>query len=367
MLIKSQPHSGGRLLRRSTLFLAAVWLLALLGAVASAQQPPVTSVSAAQTPPASSSAQTPTTTSTTAAPAVVAVRVERDDRYRIGAGDVLDVRVFNKPILSRENVRVNGNGMIRMPLIDEDILAACRTEGELAKEIATRYLKYQRHPQVDVFVKEYQSQPVAVIGAVNQPSQFKLQRRVRLLEVIAFANGLAERAGRSVNVVHGESSGLICQSDTPVAEDDVIKTGLNSYKLKDTFDGLEQANPFIQPGDIVYVPDADQVYVVGNVMRPRAIPLRDPITISQAIAMAEGLRPDTKKDKIRIIRQAPGGLAKNEIMVDLKAIEKKQATDVVLQANDIVDVQVNSGKQLLKSFIGAVMPSIGTIPTRTIP
>jgi polysaccharide biosynthesis/export protein len=355
-----QPQSRRSFLRRSSLFLAAVWLLSLLPS-ASAQQPPVPSINAQQTANVTSSAQTPT------APAMVAAKVDRDDRYRIGACDVLDIRVFNKPILSRENVRVNGNGMIRMPLIDDDILAACRTEGELAKEIATRYLKYQRHPQVDVFVKEYQSQPVAVIGAVNQPTQFKLQRRVRLLELIAFANGIAERAGRSVNVVHGESTGIICQSDAPVAVEDEIKTGLNSYKLRDTLDGVEQANPYIQPGDIVYIPDADQVYVVGNVIRPRAIPLRDPITITQAIAMAEGLRPDTKKDKIRIVRQAPGGLAKNEIIVDLKAIEKRQAPDVVLQANDIVDVQVNSGKQLLKSFIGAVMPSIGQLPTRTIP
>ena len=361
MITNSQPHGADIRLLRSSLFLAAVWLLASL-ATASAQQPPVTSVNAAQTPAANSSNGMPT-----AAPAAVSAKVERDDRYRIGAGDVLDVRVFNKPILSRDNIRVNGNGMIRMPLIDDDILAACRTEGELSKEIATRYLKYQRHPQVDVFVKEYQSQPVAVIGAVNQPSQFKLQRRVRLLELIAFANGLAERAGRSVNVVHGESSGVICQSDAPVAEEDIIKTGLNSYKLKDTFDGIEQANPYIQPGDIVFIPDADQVYVVGNVMRPRAIPLRDPITITRAIAMAEGLRPDTKKDKIRIVRQEPGSLAKNEIIVDLKAIEKKQAPDVILQPNDIVDVQVNSGKQLLKSFIGAVMPSLGALPTRTIP
>ncbi len=357
-------HNNCRLLsgksfgRRSHLFVLTA-LLFVASLTANAQQPPVTSVTAAP-PPATNAAQKP------AANSSVAVKSDRDDRYRIGPGDVLDVRVFNKPILSRENVRVNGNGMIRMPLIDDDILAACRTEGELAKEIATRYLKYQRNPQVDVFVKEYQSQPVAVIGAVNQPSQFKLQRRVRLLELLAFANGLAERAGRSVNVVHGEPTGVVCQSDAAMTDDDYIKTGLNSYKLKDTFDGVEQANPYIQPGDIIYVPDADQAYIVGNVIRPRTIPLRDPVTISQAIAMAEGLRPDSKKDKIRIVRQEPGSLAKKEIIVDLKAIEKRQAPDVVLQANDIVDVQVNSGKQLLKSFIGAVVPSIGQLPTRVV-
>lgn len=332
------------------LFVAACLFGSLLSA--SAQQPPLTSAAAAaQTPPAK---------------AVTNAKAERDDRYRIGPGDVLDIRVFNKPILSRESVRVNGNGMIRMPLIDDDILAACRTEGELAKEIATRYLKYQRRPVVDVFVKEYQSQPVAVIGAVNNPMQFKLQRRVKLLELIAYANGPAERAGRSINVVHGEPTSLVCQT-APTDTEDFAQTRLNSYKMRDTLDGIEQANPYIQPGDIVYVPDAEQAYIVGNIFRPMPIPLRDPVTVSQAIAMAGGTQPDTKRDKIRIVRQEPGSTNKKVINVDLGAVEKRQAEDVALQANDIVDVQTNSGKRLLKSFIGAVVPAFGNLPTRVVP
>src|SRR5215813_1930692 len=83
-----------------------------------------------------------------------------DDRYRIGPGDVLDIRIFNKPQLSREAVRVEGNGMIRMPLIETDIQAGCLTEGELAKEISTRYAKYYKNLPVDVFIKEYHSQQV---------------------------------------------------------------------------------------------------------------------------------------------------------------------------------------------------------------
>ena len=63
----------------------------------------------------------------------------QDDRYRIGPGDILDIRVYNRPQLSREAVRVEGNGMLRMPLIENEIQAACLTEGELAKEISTRY------------------------------------------------------------------------------------------------------------------------------------------------------------------------------------------------------------------------------------
>ncbi len=66
---------------------------------------------------------------------------QEDERYRIGPGDLLDIRIFNRPLLSRDAVRVEGNGMIRMPLIDGEIQAACKTEGELAKEIAVRLIK----------------------------------------------------------------------------------------------------------------------------------------------------------------------------------------------------------------------------------
>jgi len=111
------------------------------------------------------------TTAAAAPPAVaapknqVALMTNEDNRYRIGPGDVLDIRILNRPNLSRDAVRVEGSGMIRMPLIDTEIQAACKTEGELAKEIATRYTKFYRQPQVDVFIKEYHSRQVAVIGA----------------------------------------------------------------------------------------------------------------------------------------------------------------------------------------------------------
>src|SRR5689334_11899082 len=121
-----------------------------------------------------------------------------DDRYRIGPGDVLDIRIYNRPQLSREAVRVEGSGMFRMPLIETEIQASCLTEGELAKEIATRYAKYYRNLQVDVFIKEYHSRQVAIIGAVNDQSRFELQRRVRLLELLTYAKGPSAHAGQTV-------------------------------------------------------------------------------------------------------------------------------------------------------------------------
>src|SRR6187549_1766371 len=129
-----------------------------------------------------------------------------DDRYRIGPSDILDVRILNRPQLSREAVRVEGNGMIRMPLVETEIQAACLTEGELSKEISTRYAKFYKNLQVDVFIKEYHSRQVAIIGAVNDQSRFELQRRVRLLELLTYAKGPSPRAGQTINIVHSTAA-----------------------------------------------------------------------------------------------------------------------------------------------------------------
>src|SRR5712692_10030437 len=123
------------------------------------------------------------------------------DRYRIGPGDVLDIRIFNRPQLSRDAVRVEVSGMIRMPLVDGEIQAACKTEGELAQDIKTRYLKFYRNPQVDVFIKEYHAREVAVIGAINEQGRYQMQRRLRLLELLTYAKGPSDKAGQTINIV----------------------------------------------------------------------------------------------------------------------------------------------------------------------
>ncbi|MEO7971387.1 MAG: polysaccharide biosynthesis/export family protein [bacterium] len=298
-------------------------------------------------------------------PAAVAVAASQpDERYRIGPGDILDIRIFNRPNLSRDAVRVEGNGMIRMPLIDSEIQAACKTEGELATEISRGYIKYYKNPQVDVFIKEYHSKQVAVIGAVNEQSRFELQRRIRLLELLTFAKGPSGKAGQTINIIHAPPT-LACQNMPAVNED--AAAAFVSYKLSETLDGNPRANPYIEPGDTIYLPEAAQVYVVGNVNMPMTIPLREPITLTRAVAMAGGVKQDTKKDKIRIVRQEPGTATKKEIYVDLSAIEKKHAEDIALLPNDIVDVPLSGGKSFMRSLLGTVVPSIGSLPTRVIP
>jgi len=286
-----------------------------------------------------------------------------DDRYRIGPGDVLDIRILNRPNLSREAVRVEGSGMIRMPLIDTEIQAACKTEGELAREIAQRYLKFYKQPQVDVFIKEYHSRQVAVIGAVNEQSRFELQRRIRLLELLTYAKGPSPKAGQTINIVHAQQSQVCHQADG--ATDDT--KAFASYKLSETLTGDPRSNPYVEPGDIITLPEANQVYVVGNVFTPLTIPLKEPITLSRAVAMAGGVKQDSKKDKVRIVRQEPGMTTSKEIVVDLTAIEKKRAEDIALMPNDIIDVPTSASKSFLRSLLGTVAPSVAQLPVRIVP
>lgn len=283
-----------------------------------------------------------------------------NDAYRIGWGDVLEVRVFNRPQLSRDAVRVDNRGLIRMPMIDVEIRAVCRTESELASEIANLYLPLQRHPQVDVFIKEYSSRPVAVVGAVDKPGQFQLQRSARLLELISLAGGPTDRAGLRVFVAHADQAAS-CEEPTTRSA-----TSFESFDLNQTLKGEASSNPYVRAGDVVTIPEAQQVFVIGDVFRPTSIPLKEKVTLSQAVAMAGGAMPDAKKENVRILRQAPGAATRTEVVVDLNAISKRKEDDPELLANDIVEVPTSTGKRILRGLISAVAPAASSLPIRVV-
>jgi polysaccharide biosynthesis/export protein len=289
-----------------------------------------------------------------------------DGRYRIGPGDLLSITTLDYPQLSSDAVRVDSNGMILLPLVDGTIEAGCHTEGELAADISKRYLKYLKEPQVKVFVKEYQSQTVAVIGAVNTPGRFQLQRRVQLLELLTFVNGPAERAGQTIQIIH--TAGAPTCSSSPSATEDVEASVLVTLKLSETMRGNEKANPVVQPGDIITIPDAEQYYIIGNVAKPSAYPLKESVTLAQAIAMAGGTLPDTNTQHVRIVRHSTDGTS-SELFVDLKATTKQQTAEVMLQPNDIVEVSKKSGMMMsFKTAFRTMVPALATtLPLRVIP
>lgn len=294
------------------------------------------------------------------------IKAVEEDQYLINPGDVLDVRVFGQAQFSRDNVRVSEDGKIRMPFIDGDITAVCLTERNLRDKITELLKEFLRDPQVDVVVREYQSTPIAVLGAVRTPSRFQLSRRrnISLVELMAQVGGPSDRAGQTIQVTRASREGCVKLEET---DGDSFASGSTFYKLEETMRGDAKANPLVRPGDIVIIPEAEQVFVVGNVVSPRAVAMREPITLSKAIAAAGGVLPDSKRDKVRLVRQDPSApLEKREIIVDLGAIEKLRAEDIALQPNDIIEVPLSGGKRLFKTFIGSFVPSVAQLPTRVI-
>ncbi len=267
-----------------------------------------------------------------------------DERYRIGYRDKLNVQVFRHPELT-QTVSVGPNGTIRLFKITEPIVAVCKTELELADDIADAYRKdYLRNPDVGVSAVEQNSQSLAVIGAVEHPGRFFVNRRMQLLELLALAGGPSKEAGSRLMVVR-QGSDAGCHQE-PVSNDE--NAGLYNFSIRDLQEG--KATFMMQPGDIVSVLDADIVFVYGNVNEQGQVIMKQPMTLTQAIASAKGIKPATQRDKVRIIRQKPGSLEREEIVVDLVAIDKQKAEDPYLMPNDIIALSQDKAKSILNSL-----------------
>lgn len=279
-----------------------------------------------------------------------------DERYRIGLQDVIEVTVYRHPELSQPNIRMDDTGMIRLPRIDTPIMAICKTENDLGAEIAALYKQnYLRDPYVTVFVKEQNSQPLSVIGAVEKPGSFFTNRRLTLLELLSFAGGQdVEKAGSKIQVARvGGISGCKVDSNVEAVETNTVAEAPTffSYNLEDVLKG--KTNPVMRPGDIVVVLEAEQAYVTGNVLKPQSVPLKQTVTLSQAIASAGGILPATKQNKVRIVRQGGNG-SKEELTYDLTAIKERKIQDPILQANDIVEVPTDKVKDFTNNLVKAI-------------
>jgi len=276
-----------------------------------------------------------------------------NEKYRIGFQDTLEVRVFKHEELSLP-VNVNPDGTIVLPKIARPVVAVCKTERELAETITALYKTYLKNPFVSVRAIDQRSQPFAVIGAVEKPGSFYLNRRIRLLELLAFAGGpKVEKAGANIQVARvGNVSG--CAETAETESDEIV---FLTYKIKDVQEGKE--NPWMQPGDIVSVLEVEQAFVVGNVKEPSKVPLKEPTTLTQAIAFAGGLAPEAKTSKVKLQRQQSSSSPKTETIYDLKDIASKKIPDPVLQANDIVEVPKDSVKSVRNGIIKALGGGIG--------
>lgn len=291
----------------------------------------------------------------------------QDTNYRIGPGDIIDVTVSPAGSeLSRSGIRVNNQGMVQLPKLDLEIQAGCMTERELAEQLKEKYKKYVLNPYVIVAVKEFNSNPVAVIGAVNVPGRFQLQRPIRLIDLLTWVNGPAERAGTMVEILRNRSVPY-CDGSQLVSPSGVGDE-LISLNIADAFKGTDGSNPYVRAGDIIRIPDANikNAYVIGNVKSTMTISLKEPVTLSQAIAMAGGLAAGARSDKIIIRRAISGSVNRTELVANLKEINARKKDDFLLQTNDIVEVP-GPKKTIWTEITDRLLPTISTLPLRIIP
>lgn len=327
--------------------------------------------------------------------------------YVIGNGDMISIEVFDVKELSRD-VRVSQTGTIGIPLVPVRLhvsgLTELQAEQKISEVLGANGLV--SHADVSVTIKERKSKPITVVGAVSHPLVYQADSQVTLLEVLAEAGGLSNDAGGEVIVtrpvpemtfddsesppndpdakpasskpVKSETKPLtaaaapsssavngtaaeppdlqvpntskeksINGASTPSASTPVDTITVNLFELMEA--GNTKNNITLQAGDVVTVPHAGIVYVLGAVGRPGGFVLtndREQLSTLKILALAGGFTSTAKTDHAVVIRKDDKG-QQHEVPLDLKKIQNRQAEDLQLQPSDILYVPQSGAKQAL--------------------
>src|SRR5579859_1655339 len=277
--------------------------------------------------------------------------------YLLGPEDQITVRVFAADDIPDKPVQIDNDGSVTLPMIGR-VHAAGLTVEQLQANLVTAYKKYFKDPQVTVQVNDFRSQPVSVAGNVTTPGVVQLRGNRNLMEVIGQAGGLRADAGDSVLITRNLNEGPI-----PVAgafTDPTGKYSVAHINIRSIMSGKDpEANIQIKPHDVITVPRARLVYVLGNVGRPGGYVMTENETMSltQAIALAGGWDKMAALSSARILR-ADGGSTREQIPANIKKIMENKEKDLQLQPDDILYVPNSMSKVIgargAESAIGLV-------------
>ncbi len=282
------------------------------------------------------------------------------EEYVLGAGDVLAIRAFEVDELDRR-VRVDDDGTVTLPLVG-DVPAAGLTVSGLQQELTRRLGDYMYDPHVAVFVEEYRSHQVAVVGAVRSPGLITLRdRELTLLDAVSAAGGMNDAAAGQVFLIPAEGREGLAAALTGMLADPTLRSDGRNLIAGDghvaSDDGaFRKAQPImidvnqvpdgvetfffslpVRDGDVILVRPAGHFILTGWVSKPGTYPLRPGLTLRGALATGGGLRFAAKRTRIRIHRlSARGGQDLEEI--NFKAISKQKTEDVFINDGDVIEV-----------------------------
>ena len=291
---------------------------------------------------------------------------QQNEDYRLGPEDVIEVNIFEWEMSEKTKtvpVRISQQGIISLPMVG-DLQASGTTVWELKKQIEKRLQDggYIRRPQVSIIIKEYHSKKIAVVGAVNMPGVYTIERNVTtLLDILSLAGGLGDHAGQMLYVVRREKGRpkLAEPGNAPAESSKAVTITVDLYELMEECN--LDLNLVLQRGDIVSVPRAEQYFVFGFVKKQGGFDLNRPITVLEGVAMAEGVDHELGSAEYCVLKRRQSGDDKF-INLNLDAIRKGEAPNIYLQANDMIDVRQTFGKKLgvaLDKAFGGVGMGLG--------
>ncbi len=282
---------------------------------------------------------------------------EQPADYVLGVGDQLSVHVTAMDDLPAGPMLVGPNGLLDFPMIGQ-VQASGLTIDQFRQQLSQKLSKYITSPDVTVNLIETQSRPVSVVGEVSNPGLHQMVGVKRLLDVISMSGGLKPDAGPNVIITRQPQWGKL--NAGPVTLDAATGTSSTTLPL-DTLLALKssQDNIVMEPGDVVSVPKAELIYVVGDVKKAGGFEVTTHNTVSllYAVTLAEGLGPDNSASHARIIRPAPNGDGTmSEIPVDINKIFAGKTPDVQLHPNDVLFVPNSNfkvgGRRAMEAAIG---------------
>lgn len=216
-----------------------------------------------------------------------------DADYEIGPGDVLKIDVYDHTDLATI-ARVGNDGSITIPLAGRLVvggLSTSRAADVIAKKLDGEYII---NPQVSVFVDQFKSKKIVIIGEVERPGLYELSGPTTLLELISQAGGPTREAGQSATIRRGSQKEGGEGKTIVVNVADLINSGHEAVDV-----------PLLD-GDTVTVDKAGIVYVTGHVKRPAAYALGPDTTVIKAITMAGGFTELAAQAKVKILRKING-------------------------------------------------------------
>ena len=286
--------------------------------------------------------------------------------YLLGTDDQLEISGPELTEFANKPVRIDDDGDIQAPLVGRihvSGLTIQQAEQELNKVLST----YIRQPQVVVSVAEVRSQPVSILGAVNTPGVHQVQGYKTLLEMLALAGGIRPDAGYSIRITRQLEWGCI-----PLPKTWIDVSGRFSVAELNLKQIMEARNPEeniqVFPHDVISVPKAEMVYVIGEVKRSGGFVLgeHEAISVLQALSLAEGLNGTADTRHSRILRLKRGADQREELAVDVKDILNGKKSDIALQGDDILFIPGSTGKKAaVRALEAAIQTGTGLAIWRT--